>query len=166
MKMMSSILHELIDKICIVYIDDVLILTKDKDVEVHKQHVHMVMKNLAEAGLVVKRNKCKFNRKTLTFLGYDITANVGISPSKKMDAILSWPVPKSVQDIRKFIGMCQYYKSFLPSFAHVASPITDLTKGTGPIQRGINWSSDRQVAFDHIKKMITSAPVLLTPCIS
>lgn len=56
MKMMNSVLHEYIDKICIAYIDDVLIFTKDKDIEMHKKHVHMIVKKLAESGLVVNKN--------------------------------------------------------------------------------------------------------------
>jgi hypothetical protein len=167
MKMMNDVLKEYLDTICIVYIDDVLIFTKDKDIAVHKKHVHMVMKKLEQADLVVNKNKCKFNRKSLTFLGYEIIANVGVRPSpKKVEAILSWPVPKSVQDVRRFIGMCQYYKSFLPSFAGVAVPITELTKGGGHKQRSIKWTDECQCAFNKIKEMITSAPVLLTPCMS
>ncbi|KAG2191605.1 hypothetical protein INT47_012819 [Mucor saturninus] len=167
MKMMTAVLKEHIDKICIVYIDDILIFTKDPNINVHRQHVHMIMHKLDEAGLVVNRAKCKFNRKKLTFLGYDIIANVGVLPSKKkVEAIMSWPVSKNVQDVRKFIGLCQYYKSFLPSFASVAAPITDLTKGGGFKRRDIDWSAECQSAFDHIKQMITSAPVLLTPCMT
>jgi hypothetical protein len=128
MKMMNDVLKEYIDKICIVYIDDVLIFTKDQDVEVHKKHVHMIMETLDEAGSVVNKNKCKFNRKSLTSLGYEVIDNVGVRPSpKKVEAILSWLVPKNVQDVRRFIGMCQYYKSFLPSFAGIASVISQVS---------------------------------------
>jgi hypothetical protein len=166
-KMVNNVLKEYIDNICIVYIDDILIYSKGDDIEVHRKHVHMVIKKLEEAGLIVNRKKCKFNCKKLTFLGYDIIANQGILPSqKKIEAISTWPRPTNVQEVRKFIGLCQYYKSFVPNFSTIAAPITDLTKGSGFKLRSINWTNECQKAFDSIKKSLTSAPVLLTPDMS
>jgi hypothetical protein len=83
MKTVNNILKDYIEKVCIVYIDDILIFTKGNDVELHKQHVHLIMQKLAEAGLIVNRDKCKFNQKRVTFLGFDIVAGKGVLPSKK-----------------------------------------------------------------------------------
>lgn len=167
MYLMNDVLKEFIDDFVICYIDDCLIYTKGNDIELHKKHLHMVFKKLQEAGLVVSKAKCKFNRKEITFLGHDIVAGQGIKPSKqKVDAIASWPVPKTVQDVRKFMGLCQYYSTYMPNFASVAACITDLTKGVGPKNRKIDWSNDCQKAFETIKSLITSAPVLLMPDMS
>ncbi|GAN11513.1 conserved hypothetical protein, partial [Mucor ambiguus] len=164
MYLMNDVLKEYIDDFVICYIDDCLIYTKGNDIELHKKHLHMVFKKLQDAGLVVSKAKCKFNRKEITFLGHDIVAGQGIKPSKqKVEAIASWPVPKTVQDVRKFMGLCQYYSTYMPNFADVAACITDLTKGVGPKNRKIEWSNDCQKAFDTIKSLITSAPVLLMP---
>jgi hypothetical protein len=167
MFLMNDVLKEFIDDFVICYIDDCLIYTKGDNIELHKKHLHAVFKKLQEAGLVVSPEKCKFNRKEITFLGHDIVAGQGTKPSKqKVDAIASWPVPKSVQDVRKFMGLCQYYATYMPNFADVAACITDLTKGVGPKNRPIEWSNACQVAFDTIKALISSAPVLLMPDMS
>jgi hypothetical protein len=127
----------------------------------------MVFKKLEEAGLLVSRTKCKFNRKEITLLGHDIVAGQGTKPSKqKVAAITSWPVPQTVQDVRKFMGLCQYYASYMPNFADIAAVITDLTKGVGPKNRKIVWSEACQKAFDTIKSLISSSPVLLMPDMS
>lgn len=128
MYLMNDVLKEYLDNFVICYIDDCLIYTKRNDIELHKKHLHMVFQKLQQAGLVVSKAKCKFNRKEITFLGHDIVAGQGIKPSqKKVDAIASWPVPKTVQDVRKFMGLCQYYSTYIPNFADVAACITDLT---------------------------------------
>ena len=167
MKMVNHELKDLIDKICIVYIDDILIFTKGDDVALHKKHVHMVMEKLQKAKLIVNKSKCMFNQKRLTFLGYDLIAGEGILPSqRKVDTIAQWPIPNNVQDVRRFIGLCQYYKQFIPRFSSIASPITDLTKGSGPKERAIEWNKECNHAFHTLKKLLTSAPILLAPDMS
>ncbi|KAG2190402.1 hypothetical protein INT47_001388, partial [Mucor saturninus] len=166
-KMLNVILKDYIDVICLLYIDDILIFTKGDDVNLHKKHVDLVLGKLAEAGLVVNKTKCKFNRKQVTFLGHDVIANTGVRPAKKKtEAITNWPCPTNVQEVRQFIGLCQFYKAFLPNFASIATPITDLTKGNGHKLRQINWTNECEQAFQHIKTLMTTAPTLLNPCMT
>ncbi|KAG1471288.1 hypothetical protein G6F57_011442 [Rhizopus arrhizus] len=161
-KMMNSVLTEYIDKFVMVYLDDILIFTNG-DEDLHKKHVRLVLKKLEEAKLIINKKKCSFNRKELTFLGYHISAQ-GIKPApNKVNAILSWPVPTNVQQVRQFIGLAQHYRKFIPGFADIASPLTDLTKGSGHKCRTIRWTDECQKSFDLIKKKITTAPVLITP---
>ncbi|KAG0781421.1 hypothetical protein G6F22_009577 [Rhizopus arrhizus] len=89
----------------------------------------------------------------------------GIKPApNKVNAILSWPVPTNVQQVRQFIGLAQHYRRFIPGFADIASPLTDLTKGSRPKCRAIRWIDECQKSFDLVKKKkITTAPVLITP---
>lgn len=97
MFLMNDVLKDYIDDFVICYIDDCLIYTKGNDIELHKKHLHMVFTKLEEAGLVVSRSKCIFNRKEITFLVHDIIAGKGTRPSiKKVEAIVSWPSPKTV----------------------------------------------------------------------
>jgi hypothetical protein len=88
---------------------------------------------------------------------------VSFHQKKKINAVSTWPTPLNVQDVRKFIGLCQYYKSFVPNFSTIAAPITDLTKGSGHKKRAINWSPECQAAFATLKNLLTTAPILLTP---
>ncbi|KAG1324500.1 hypothetical protein G6F62_009065 [Rhizopus arrhizus] len=130
-----------------VYLDDILIFTNG-DEDLHKKHVRLVLKKLEEAKLIVDKKKCSFNGKELTFLGYHISAQ-GIKPApNKVNAILSWPVPTNVQQVRQFIGLAQHYRRFIPGFADIASPLTDLTKGSGPKCRAIRWIDECQKSFD------------------
>lgn len=165
--LMNQILKDYVDKICIVYVDDLLIFTKSNDLEMHKKHIDMVLKRLDEAGMVVQISKCKFNQKVISFLGHEVIAGEGVRPAKKkVDAILSWPVPKNVQEVRSFIGICQYYSNYVPGFSSIAGPITDLTQGTGPKLRKVNWTPQCQQAFEILKQKIASAPILLMPDMS
>jgi hypothetical protein len=83
MFLMNDVLKEYIGDFVICYIDDCLIYTKGNDIELHKKNLHMVFKKLENAGLVVSRVKCKFNRTEITFLGHDIVAGQGTKLSKK-----------------------------------------------------------------------------------
>lgn len=149
--MMNSALTEYIDNFVMVYLDDILIFTNG-DEDLHKKHVRLVLKKLEEAKLIVDKKKCSFNGKELTFLGYHISAQ-GIKPApNKVNAILSWPVPTNVQQVRQFIGLAQHYRRFIPGFADIASPLTDLTKGSGPKCRAIRWIDECQKSFDLVKK--------------
>ncbi|CEJ05565.1 hypothetical protein RMCBS344292_19503 [Rhizopus microsporus] len=145
-----------------VYLDDILIFTNG-DEQQHKKHVRMVLEKLDEAKLIINQKKCLFNRKELTFLGFNISAQ-GIKPAyQKVEAIQSWPVPNNVQQVRQFIGLAQHYRRFIPGFAGIAAPLTDLTKGSGPKRRSIVWTDECQTSFDLIKKKMTNAPVLMNP---
>lgn len=71
-----------------------------------------------------------------------------------------------MQEVRQFIGLCQFYKAFLPNFASIATPITDLTKGNGHMLRQINRTNECEKSFQCIKHLMTSVPTLLNPCMS
>ncbi|EIE84465.1 hypothetical protein RO3G_09175 [Rhizopus delemar RA 99-880] len=161
-KMMNSILADYIDKFVMVYLDDILIFSTG-DEEQHKKHVRLVLKKLDEAKLIINKKKCRFNRKELTFLGFNISAE-GIKPApEKVKAVFDWPTPTNVQQVRQFIGLAQHYRRFISGFAGIAAPLTNLTKGSGPKRRAITWTEDCQKSFDLIKRKLSSAPVLMTP---
>ncbi|KAG1177351.1 hypothetical protein G6F36_010832 [Rhizopus arrhizus] len=161
-KMMNSVLADYIDKFVMVYLDDILIFSTG-DEEQHKEHVRLVLKKLDEAKLIINKKKCRFNRKELTFLGFNISAD-GIKPApEKVKAVLSWPAPTNVQQVRQFIGLAQHYRRFISGFAGIAAPLTNLTQGSGPKRRAISWTEDCQKSFELIKKKLATAPVLATP---
>ncbi|KAG0975536.1 hypothetical protein G6F57_011275 [Rhizopus arrhizus] len=164
-KMMNNILSEYIDKFVMVYLDDILIFT-DGDEELHKKHVKLVLRKLNDAKLIINTKKCLFNRKELTFLGFNISAKGILPAAKKVQAIMEWPVPINVQQVRQFMGLAQHYRRFIKNFAGIAAPLTDLTKGVGAKCRAIQWNEQCQESFDYIKKKISSAPVLMNPDMS
>ena len=156
----NTTLKQFIDKCCIVYLDDILIYSKTE--EQHKKDVQAILAILDEEKFVINIGKSHFNIQELTFLGFEVTRH-GILPSKsKTEAIRTWPVPSNVQQVRQFLGLAQHFRRFIPDFAGIASPITDLTTGTGFKTRAIKWTSECQLAFDLLKEKLCSAPVLRT----
>ena len=134
------------------YLDDILIYSQTK--EEHTKHVRHVLNQLKDAKLIANFKKCEFGKRELIFVGFKITPE-GILPSpNKVDAVKNWPVLKNFQEVRQFMGLAQHYRRFIPGFASIASPLTDLTRGTGPKKRSIVWSNECQVAFDRIKELL------------
>ena len=78
---------------------------------------------------------------------------------KKVEVIENWPVPKTVKDVRSFLGFCKYYRRFVKDFAGIASPLSSLTKKEVPFI----WNDECQTAFDRLRKELITAPVLEFP---
>lgn len=158
---MNFVLRECTDfSVC--YLDDILIFSKNE--QEHKEHVKTVLAKLNEAKFVINKKKSHFNIKELTFLGFDITKEGGLLPSKKkVAAVQNWPTPTNVQQVREFCGLAQHYKRFIPNYAGIASCLTDLTSGSGSKTRPIVWTPECQRSFDRLKSLLCSSPVLSTP---
>ena len=158
---MNEVLGDYIDKFCLVYLDDICIFSKN--LEDHKTHVRLILERLKKNNLIANAKKCTFAQRELTFLGFQINAQ-GILPSPlQVKAVREWTRPTNVQEVRQFIGLAQHYRRFIPLFASIAAPITDLTKGTGTKRRPVTWTPECEKAFIQIKQLLTSSPVLLMP---
>lgn len=124
---MNQILRPFIDKFIVVYFDDILIYSKHK--EEHLEQLRQVLQTLREQKLYANLKKCSFLTNEVTFLGYIITAEgIRVDPSK-VEAINSWPIPKSIHDVRSFHGLASFYRRFIKNFSSVAAPLTDCIKG-------------------------------------
>jgi ABC-type amino acid transport substrate-binding protein len=163
-KMMNDVLADCLDKFVLVYLDDILIYSKSASD--HERHVKYVLKKLQDAQLVINQKKCSFYKRQVSFLGYKVSGH-GIEPSsEKVQVIQDWKTPGNVQEVRQFIGLAQYYRRFIPNFASIAAPITDLTRGTGAKRRSIIWTDQCAESFKILKDKLSSSPVLLTPDMS
>ncbi|KAG1225834.1 hypothetical protein G6F67_009193 [Rhizopus microsporus] len=162
--MMNQVLQDYVDKFVLVYLDDILIFSKTE--EEHRKHLRLVLEKLRENKLYANPKKCTFNKSEVEFLGYRVSAKGVLPSASKVKAIQEWPRPSNVQEVRQFVGLCSHYRRFIPGFSTVATPLTDLTKGTGAKKRPIQWSKDCQVAFDKLKQLMSSAPVLQAPDLS
>src|SRR6202171_51855 len=157
MRMMNDILRPFLDVCVIVFIDDILIYSETE--EQHHLDVCRVFDLLRQHKLYVKLSKCEFFKHEVEFLGHVVgNGQIKMCPSK-VDAILQWPTPTTVTDIRSFLGLCNYYRKFIRGFSTIASSLTDITKN----DTTFTWSSKQQVSFDQLKHAITSAPVLQLP---
>ena len=108
------------------YLDDILIFSST--LEEHIRHLSLIFDRLRQHNLKLKLKKCGFLKLETNYLGF-IISEEGIKPDeKKVDAIRSLPVPTCVKDVRSFIGMCSYYRRFIPNFSQIAEPIIALTR--------------------------------------
>ena len=126
MYLMNSVFMPELDKFVVVFIDDILIYTKNE--EEHVKHLHTVLQRLRDHKLYAKFSKCEFWLKSVKFLGYTISDDgIAVDPGKVQE-VLDWKPPKSVHQIRSFLGLAGYYRRFIPEFSRIAKPMTDLLK--------------------------------------
>ena len=157
MAMINDIFRDMLDKFVLVFLDDILIYSKD--LSEHQQHVEKVLQKMREHRLYGKPSKCLMFVEELDFVGYWISKD-GIRPHRsKVQAVRDWVTPATVTEVRSFIGMVSYYRKFIRRFSDVAAPLHHLTK------KGVPWSwgPDQEHAFQKLKTLLTEAPILLIP---
>ena len=156
--MMNEIFMDMED-VVVVYIDDLMIFTKMDNQEAHDKIMLEVLHRLEENDLFVKPEKCTFKAMEVDFLGM-IVGTKGIKMDhSKVSTILDWPTPKNVQGVRSFLGLANFYRHFIQDYAKVAQPLNNLTKKNEPFV----WREAQQEAFDKLKMLFITAPVLAFP---
>jgi hypothetical protein len=124
MCLMNNVLNKFMDKFVLVFIDDILIYSKNR--EDHKEYLRLVLQVLRENQLYAKFSKCEFFQKQVHYLGHAISKEgVEVDPDK-IKSIMEWPTPKDVSDIRSFMGLAGYYRRFIKGFSKIGCPITAL----------------------------------------
>jgi len=125
--MMNKILRDLVNKGKVTaFVDDVLVGTETE--EEHDKIIEEVLRRLEENNLYVKLEKCIWKVRKIRFLGVVIGPNGIEMEKKKVDGVLSWPEPKNVKDVRKFLGLANYYRRFIKDFTQVARPMNTLMR--------------------------------------
>jgi len=157
MTLMNDVFREFLDDFVIVYLDDILIYSKTR--EEHLQHLHQVLQTLRKHHLYAKFSKCEIFKQKVEYLGHYISSE-GISVDlRKVNAVKEWPMPSNVSELRSFLGLTSYYRKFIKSFSTIAAPLTMLLHKDQPYK----WNEAQQLAFDELKRQLTSAPILLLP---
>ena len=124
MCLMNNIFSQYLDKFVVVFIDDILVYSKME--EEHDEHLRIVLQTLRKYNLYTKFAKCDFNKKEIQYLGHVISSEGIVVDLEKIKAIMEWPMPKDVADIRSFMGITRYYRRFIEGFSKIAYPITSL----------------------------------------
>lgn len=147
-------------KSVIVYIDDLLIFSESwKD---HMDTLREIFKALREFGLKLKADKCRFGCEEIRFLGFIIDSEGCKTDPDKIQSIKSFPLPRTQTELRRFLGLANYYRKFIKDFASTAAPLYELTGKKSSWQ----WSREQQQAFEKLKEKLMKPPVLASPDIS
>ncbi|GJT96758.1 putative reverse transcriptase domain-containing protein [Tanacetum coccineum] len=157
MDLMNRVCKPYLDKFVIVFIDDILIYSKDE--REHEEHLKAILELLKKERLYAKFSKCEFWIPKVQFLGHVIDSRgIHVDPAK-IESIKDWASPKTPTEIRQFLGLAGYYRRFIEGFSKIAKSMTKLT------QKGIkfDWGEKEENAFQLIKQKLCSAPILALP---
>ena len=146
---MNSVFMPELDKFVVVFIDDILIYSKNE--KEHEQHLCIVLQHLQDHQLYAKFSKCDFWLNSVKFLGHTISSEgISVDPNKVQE-VMDWKPPASVHQIRSFLGLAGYYRRFIPDFSRIAKPMTELLK------KGVkfNWDAKCDEAFHTLRAHLT-----------
>lgn len=162
-KTMAHIFKPFINKFVLIYLDDILVYSKTE--EEHYEHLRQVFETLRQYKLYCKPHKCQFMKEEVAYLGHVVTRD-GVKPDpKKIAAVDGWVVPKTVKQLRSFLGFANYFRKFIQGYSRMVSPLTDLTKNVCKKFQNIThkWTPKCQESFEAVKYALTHAPVLTMP---
>ncbi|GLJ27821.1 hypothetical protein SUGI_0546000 [Cryptomeria japonica] len=159
MRLINEVLKDYIGKFVVVYLDDILISSKFK-VE-HLKHIEIVLKKLCDEQLTINLEKCEFMKQELVYLGFVISSGDLNMDSSKVEAIISWPTPKTASEVRIFHGLAQFYRKFIRGFSEICAPMLDTIKGG--VKTKFQWTKEVQKRFDLLKTKVATQPVLVLP---
>ena len=154
---MQRVVQAQLGKAVLVFIDDILIYTETA--EEHEEVVRWLLKRLCEEGYYANPDKCEFFMSEVSFLGHIINADGIQVQQHKVKSVTEWPVPKTRTQVKAFLGLTGYYRKFVQGYSRVALPLTEVTRNTPRFE----WGPEQQRAFDQLKQLLTSAPVLAHP---
>ncbi|GJV12054.1 putative nucleotidyltransferase, ribonuclease H [Tanacetum coccineum] len=157
MDLMNRVCKPYLDKFVIVFIDDILIYSKNK--QEHEEHLKLILELLKKEELYAKFSKCEFWIPKVQFLGHVIDSEgIHVDPAK-IESIKDWTSPKSPTEIRQFLGLAGYYRRFIEGFSKIAKPMTKLTQKKVKFE----WGDKQEAAFQLLKQKLCSAPILALP---
>ncbi|KAL0556791.1 hypothetical protein IC582_005308 [Cucumis melo] len=143
MDLMNRIFHQYLDQFVIVFIDEILVYSVDR--ESHEEHRRIVLQTLRDKQLYAKFSK--FSAK-----------GVSVDP-QKVEAVVNWERPISVTEVRSFLGLAGYYRRFIEDFSRLVLPLTALTRKNAKFE----WSDKCEQSFQELKKRLVTAPILALP---
>jgi len=156
--MMNKILRDMINEGKVAaFVDNVLIGTETE--EGHDVIVEEILRRLEENDLYVKPEKYTWKVQKVNFLGVVMGQGKIEMEEDKVAGVLNWPTPKMVRDVRKFLGLANYYRQFVKDFAKLARPLNNLTRK----EEKWKWEVEQQEAFEQLKTVFTSRPLLVAP---
>lgn len=175
-RLMEKCMGDLHLKEVLVFLDDLIVFSST--LEEHEQRLLRVLNRLKEYGLKLSPEKCKFFQTSVRYLGHVVSEKGVETDPDKISALKSWPVPRTLKELRSFLGFAGYYRRFIKGYSAIAKPLNDLTRGYAPTSKefrrghptaqtqdvkqpfGKRWLPSCQLAFENLIEKLTSAPVL------
>ena len=157
MDLMNLVFRPYVDQFVVVFIDDILVYSKDR--ENHDTHLRVVLETLRKEQLYEKLSKCEFWLSEVSFLGHIVLKEgIRVDP-KKIEVVVEWNPPRNVTKVRSFLGLAGYYRRFVKGFSMIAAPMTRL------LQKNVKfeWGEECQRIFDKLKAFLTEASLLTQP---
>ncbi|XP_020272529.1 uncharacterized protein LOC109847709 [Asparagus officinalis] len=154
---MNLVFYDVLNKFVEVFIDDILVYSKSE--AEHAEYLWYVLKTLRQHQLFAKYSKCQFWLDRIAFLGHMVSGD-GISVDlEKVSVVKDWHIPKSVSDIKSFLGLAGYYRRFIRDFLKISEPMTRLTR------KDIKfiWPDACEQVFEELKSRLITTPVLTIP---
>lgn len=160
MRLMDRTLEGIPKTECVVYLDD--ILTHGSSFKTALGALRRVLERLLGAGLKLHPQKCRFMRREVTFLGHKLGDGGVHTIEEKVHAVMDWPTPGSVLDLKSFLGLASYYRRFVKGFSCIAAPLFNLLRKGVPFK----WTKECDKAFATLQRALVEAPVLSPPDIN
>ena len=156
-RLMNKVFAKEINSLILVCLDDILVYSRS--IEEHRDHLRQVLEKLRRAKLYGRLHKCEFLKDKVDYLGFEVSADGVHASSEKVKAILDWPHPQTMHDIRSFLGLASYSRKFLRGFSQIAKPLTDLAREKKTWCLGDAEGN----SFMALKVAMATAPVLRLP---
>ena len=153
--MMNIILRKFLNQGVVVYLDDILIYSKNE--EEHAELVKKVLAQLEDYDLAMSTTKSVVQVKEVEFLWYIGAVDSVTMCERKVQSIKDWKHPRSVKQLQIFIGFANFYRRFIKDFSKICKPITEMLKGD---PQKFNWQPEQYEAFEKLKKWVITAKIL------
>ena len=139
------------------YLDDIIIFSRSE--EEHLEHLEKIFQKLREYRLKMKREKCDFFKKHLQYLGHLVSQEGFKLLLEKIKSIRNMPPPKTANQVKQFLWLVGYYCKFVPRFADLSRPLTNLTRQKVEFE----WTDKCQKLFDNLRELLMKYPILWYP---
>ena len=153
---MNKVFQPYICKFVVVFFNNILIYSKS--LEEHLSHLTLVLDSLCTHMLFANISKCEFCQEFINYLGHMVSAQGVKVDMQKIDAVVNWPLPQNITQLRGFLGLTGYYRCFVKGYASIAWPLTNMLK-----HNSFHWTSAFELAFLQLKKALTTTPTLALP---